>query len=772
MLKRNSTVVTTACVLAFALASGAGPAAADERPLTEQAYAGLSLRDNSEGTVVGWVLPGPFEGRGFDSPTLRRGDLVVSVNDQAVTSEAFKRLLEASKPGDELKVVVKRGPKADAKGAVPRGDPDGETLTFTVKLDARDKWTGTIGRGVEVTTGVREPARGEFEDRIRRHAETAGVWADAPEQARASGLIAYLRGVQAKARDSFALHAIVDTFRRPLAVDRVEGEIAARVRKLAASPSEAALEEFVESMLDGETIAADAIEGAMPDRADTLTLVRHLRDSVTLEGEQTGAMIAVINRAEAGMDRYVFSPPTRISAEAAAESLAPLAKDAKPLVELPDDLAPAVTGEILYAFKLDDGRYTVIGGSGANSYRMDVVEVVYDVGGNDTYTFVDGKDGPSGGHAIVDLAGDDTYASESDFCGPGVAVFGEAIVDDRGGNDTYRSTKQFGIAAGLFGVGVIIDRVGDDRYENSGPGSGWSEGVGFYGVGLIIDGAGDDTYLGEKLCQGVGGPRGFGAIIDSTGEDSYKANGPSFKSAYDTPGVFLAMSQGFGLGVRGYASGGVGAIYDLKGRDHYDAGEFSQGCGYYYAMGVLHDGEGDDVYDGNRYSQAASAHQAIGVLIDDAGNDQYKGMTAASQAGAWDQSIAMLIDRAGDDRYAADGLSQGAAAQQAVGILIDLDGSDEYVAAGGADTAPGQGASVQGCSGGNEYHFAMDKKLSFSMLLDAGSGTDRFSTGRKGVLAAGVRNEKAPEQSTLFGVFADEEAAAGEGAGGKTGGAR
>src|SRR5690606_13020052 len=146
-----------------------------------------------------------------------------------------------------------------------------------------------------------------------------------------------------------------------------------------------------------------------------------------------------------------------------------------------------------------------------------------------------------------------------------------------------------------------------------GPASGWSIGAGFYGAGIVLDLDGADTYHGEVLTQGVGGPRGLGAIIDAAGDDSYKANGPGFPSVYGTEGVFKSFSQGFGYGVRGYAAGGLGALWDLGGADRYEAGEFSQGCAYFFALGLLHDRAGDDTYIGNRYSQAAAAHQAIGV---------------------------------------------------------------------------------------------------------------------------------------------------------------
>ena len=386
---------------------------------------------------------------------------------------------------------------------------------------------------------------------------------------------------------------------------------------------------------------------------------------------------------------------------------------------------------------------------------MDVIEIVYDLGGNEIYYFgASTNSSPETiNHIVTDLSGNDEYISESDFHGPGVAVNGFSFIDDRSGDDVYRSSSQFSIAAGLLGVGIILDRAGNDRYENLGPNSGWSIGAGLYGAGILLDLAGDDTYASEKLSQGAAGPFALGTIIDVRGNDTYTANGPSFPSAYKTPRVFLSMSQGFSMGIRGYASGGIGCIYDLEGNDRYAAGEFSQGCGYSFALGILHDASGDDIYDGNRYSQAAAAHQAVGILIDDAGNDRYTAKTAASQSGAWDQSITLLIDRAGDDTYTADDLCQAAAAQQALSLFFDLAGNDRYQAASGTDSSPGIGTAAQGHSGPNEYHFDSDRIFSFSLFSDVGPETDFFSTGRTGVLRTGMIDPAAPAKSRTRGVF-------------------
>jgi hypothetical protein len=431
-------------------------------------------------------------------------------------------------------------------------------------------------------------------------------------------------------------------------------------------------------------------------------------------------------------------------------------KDGAPLGEdaVPADLRAAVGGDILAFETAPDGRTRVLGGPGDNTYDLSKVSEVYDVGGNEVYTFAPAADRAdplrnARNQIIIDLGGDDRYESSADFCGPGVGDFGLSLVDDRAGNDVYRTTGVCSLASGLFGVGVVIDRAGDDTYENSGPDSGWSLGAGFYGCGLLIDAGGNDSYLGEVFTEGVGGPRGFGAIIDGGGNDLYRANGPHFGSAYGTPGVFLGMSQGFGYGIRGYASGGVGALYDLGGDDRYEAGEFSQAGGYFFGLGILHDAGGRDLYYGNRYGQAFAAHQAAGLLIDDAGDDTYWSMTAASQAGTWDQSVGMLIDRAGNDTYRADGLAQGSAAMQALAVLIDGGGDDVYMAAGDA---------CQGQSGGNEYHYNADKVFSFSALLDLGPGADRYSSGRaNGQTEPTGRPAPDPQASPLHGVFSDEK---------------
>ncbi|MCG3122363.1 MAG: hypothetical protein GIKADHBN_00750 [Phycisphaerales bacterium] len=708
------------------------------------------------------------------SATLWRGDLIVSVNGQPASASGWQQLVAALPPGSQVTVTYRRSKTPDPAAAVPVPDAAGDLLSTTFSLDAASRWSGTFGGPRRSNAANPEAEEGEFEREIMTRLER--VQATAADGGPAA-LIAALAQLQQQSPDTSELPSIVNAFRRPLSLDAVEKPLrAAAVQAMTADP--AAVVGFVNLALDNPMLPdavlrlpswftpLSGVSGYAQALADAQGLVRHHRDSVTVgTGDAALANLAAIRRgAQIEPILSHLSDLLRSSYAAVVAAGTAHAKDA-PGVELPPAIRGAVSGDVLFFDPGTGGEGPlVIGGAGPNTYDMSKVARVYDIGGNDIYRylpgdlFVDQTISGEGGAAtvkarvlarvVVDLGGDDVHEASGDFCGPATGVFGVSILDDQGGNDQYRSTGQCAIGAGLVGIGVLIDRGGNDRYENPGPGSGWSIGSGYYGAGIVIDVMGDDTYLGEKLTQGVGGPRGLGAIIDGAGTDLYRANGPSFPSAYGTPGVWLGMSQGFGVGVRGYAQGGIGGIWDLGGDDRYEAGEFSQACGYFWALGILHDSGGHDVYLGNRYSQGSAAHQAAGLLIDENGDDTYWSMTAAGQGAAWDQSIGMLIDRAGNDSYRAGGLSQGSAAQQAIGVLIDLGGADRYSA-----YAPSQGESGQ-----NQYHYDQWKIFSLSVLLDLAGQVDSYRPGRENgtALLTGQVSAENPAASSAWGVFADE----------------
>ena len=756
-------LATLALTTAMALAQ-------PSHPWADEPYLGLSVRDSVHGPVVGWVYPGPLGGESFTSSSgIQRGDNLVSINATPITTtEQFKALIADMSPGDELTIVYRRSPDADMNASVPIGGPGGKEITITATLSSRDVWSGTVSRGLG-DRAIPLPRRGAYERMIKEHAETLGVMN--PEDG-LGALIEHIESVQERSWDPNTLSWVAHAFQKPLALDGIANgidETIAPIRAVGAEPDDLDVYAIVKaslSVIDYQhndlMSGVDNLRGGHMPMGSAKQLMRTMNESWSVDPARAEEQIGVIRWSMTWLADQLQQASNQLAEWETLKRT--YANDAlledeamNPDEWFKDDDKPSlsgtVTGEIrAYSANGSNRLQLVVGGTEDNTYDMSRISQVVDLGGNDTYIWPDDEKVfrlAGSRHIIIDLGGNDTYRSETEFAGPGVGVFGGSIIDDHSGNDTYTSTKLASMATGLFGIGVILDRAGDDTYSNTGPESGWSQGVGFYGVGLIIDREGRDVYHAEKLSQGVGGPRGFGAIIDGGGNDLYQANGPNYGSAYGTPGVYLGMSQGFGFGVRGYAAGGVGMIDDMGGNDQYIAGEFSQGGGYYFGLGMIRDHAGHDLYHANRYGQGFAAHQAAGILIDDAGDDTYWSMTAASQSGVWDESVTLLLDKAGNDAYRCDGLGIGAASMQAIGIFIDLAGDDRYSANGGATI---------GQSGGNSYHYDTAGVMSFSGFFDLGGGNDIYPGDRANNQAksTGSRNEDAPENSGLYGVFIDE----------------
>jgi hypothetical protein len=221
----------------------------------------------------------------------------------------------------------------------------------------------------------------------------------------------------------------------------------------------------------------------------------------------------------------------------------------------------------------------------------------------------------------------------------------------------------------------------------------------------------------------VGLPGGLGAVVDrGNGHDQYYCKGRDL-GAYGTPGIFAGWGQGCAVGLRGLASGGIALLLDEGGDDVYEAGNFSQGGGYFFGWGVLVDRAGSDRYLGERYAQAFAAHQAIGFLEDHAGDDVYLARRGVGQSCSWDQTVTVLLDHAGDDTYSGGGFGLAATAHNGLAVLVDYAGRDHYRRNAGAARA-----------GSNDYHGG----TSLSLLLDLGGAEDVYAgEGRNGVVRCG-----------------------------------
>lgn len=288
----------------------------------------------------------------------------------------------------------------------------------------------------------------------------------------------------------------------------------------------------------------------------------------------------------------------------------------------------------------------------------------------------------------IDLAGDDYYGYNRTTYPPsaGVGLLGIGIVIDSDGDDHYNGSI-YAQGAGLFGVGVLLDRAGDDEYHADLS----AQGCGYFGIGLCFDVEGNDTYYlcgaGQGL-GGVGGGVGVGASF--AGDDKYTAepfsevcNRGDYHSDHKINGN---EAQGAGFGRRGDGSdghawaGGLGAIIDIHGDDHYYSGNFSLGIGYWFATGIAVDRSGDDIYESCYFTQGSGAHFCNGILLDEAGDDKHELFeTAGAGLGfGWDYTNAFLINIGGNDSYQAKMISMGLAQIRSNAFLIDIGGDDVY----------------------------------------------------------------------------------------------
>lgn len=309
-----------------------------------------------------------------------------------------------------------------------------------------------------------------------------------------------------------------------------------------------------------------------------------------------------------------------------------------------------------------------IGGQGRDIYSGDYYFIL-DLGGDDIYELSYDPARPHGA-IIIDLSGNDSYRAMTDFA-VASGCFSTGILLDFAGDDRYDG-KSFGLGSGYFGLGILYDQAGNDRYD----GDTHVHGAGSFGIGLLLDEGGRDIYSGALYCQGFGFLQGAGMLYDIAGADTYYAGG-KYKDILRYDEHYLSASQGFGLGMRPWTSGGLGYLIDLNGNDNYYSDIFAQGASYWWSLGVLYDSSGNDNYQAFQYAQGSATHMTLGILVDDYGHDVYFGKGLMQGVGH-DYSCGLILDRHGNDTYTAFDLSQGAGSANGAGLLIDNEGDDRY----------------------------------------------------------------------------------------------
>ncbi len=372
-----------------------------------------------------------------------------------------------------------------------------------------------------------------------------------------------------------------------------------------------------------------------------------------------------------------------------------------------------------------------VGGNDADQHDGTATLLLVDLGGNDTYRGNAGGASPTHPISLVlDLAGDDTYQANQQPA-QGAGLTGVGVLLDATGNDQYHAHR-YAQGVGQFGFGLLADLDGHDTYHHHFSG----QGCGYFGVGLLFDVSGDDRYFIWGEGQGMGGPNGVGILADRTGDDHYTAerkHSVTRRPSYHSPDNDVAVSnvQGCGLGRRGDGSdghswaGGLGALLDGAGHDHYRAGNWSMGTGYWFGIGLLHDRGGDDHYNGVAYTQGSGAHFCIGALVDEAGNDRHLAEENSHIALAWahDFTIALLVNIGGDDLYSVDNSGLGFSLNRSVAMLIDTAGDDTYRTRKIERPGHAQNSERFRARGGVATYFA--DTTSLGLFLDVG-GADTY----------------------------------------------
>ncbi len=753
----------------------------DDRPLEEQPYVGVSLRHDvaANKCLVSWIYPGPLNGTGFNSDHLTRGEYLLQVGEIVIhTPDEFKTAIAEYTPGESVRMHVQRT-NPQPGGSVPKAGDGTEVEQFEVTLDSRANWSGPVKWLRDDADRVDTEALLSLDDGPTALEQYVNQQLEANNiRAPIDDLVTYFNNTL---NDSYGFHMldrVAYGFRHPTRLAELQMNMTVDLPTVASDPRAlfAEISENIDldapaqnphiylSQMESPKESIDFLEAlAARSHAAREAAFSQLSDDEVAEISRTFPELVsfvaqnfYIND-HPDVQRLIAALKTSMRVDfdqllgAAANLSMVMQHDAQAptwasnRIPLPNDLMDAIKGDVIGVRRTSWGGWAVVGGAGDNEYDLSKIDIVIEVGGQDSYRY--SSTARPDVQIVIDFAGNDVYAgneNDSAVAGPASALGGINLLVDHAGNDTYKGgTRSCGV--GIMGFGVLVDHGGADTYT----GKDWSCGAGFYGSGAILDlGSGSDVYTTEHFSQAIGGPRGFGLILDENGRDLYRNNGP-VPSVYGSDAVYSGISQGIGFGVRGYDTGGIGILCDLAGHDRYEAGEFSQGGGYYWGLGVLYDRAGRDLYYGNRYTQGFAAHQALGILADDQGDDTYWGMTAATQSGSWDICATLLIDRQGNDTYQADGLAQGGASMQAIAWLIDLEGNDRYNAPVG---------STMGQSGGNSYHYEAAKCFSFSLLLDAGGSVDMYSRDNcydNLTRTTGSINEDNRANSSLHGLFID-----------------
>jgi hypothetical protein len=316
-----------------------------------------------------------------------------------------------------------------------------------------------------------------------------------------------------------------------------------------------------------------------------------------------------------------------------------------------------------------------LGSMGSNSGSGDPVLIV-DPGGDDRWRIATSRDrladtATRDVRGWIDLGGDDTWLSGD--VGAGGALMGISAGIDLAGDDIYRAGR-LSQGAAAFGVATWLDVAGDDRYDSTVAGQGFA----LAGAAILRDrGTGGDTYRADSWAQACGQFQGVAVLHEGGGNDHYVLSAVHEDNPNRLPGYFTGYGQGFAIGMRPYAGGGVAWLLDEAGHDRYTGGLWVQGSSYWHSLAALIDRSGNDLYTSVEYSQGSGIHLSAAGLFDGGGHDRYL-TTHLGQGSGHDLAVSWLIDADGNDAYYGRSTVQGTSLTNAVSIFLDRQGDDTY----------------------------------------------------------------------------------------------
>lgn len=226
-------------------------------------------------------------------------------------------------------------------------------------------------------------------------------------------------------------------------------------------------------------------------------------------------------------------------------------------------------------------------------------------------------------------------ASTSSAQGPASGVLGVGLLylANPGGTKTLRG-GDLAFGAGLLGVGGLY-LAGPASVESG----AFGQGAAAYGAGVVWSSGTASSFTHGVAGQGYASTRGSGLF-------AHRGAAARFECGLTRPDpreelATLGLCQGAGVGPRGFAGGGLGALSSDGDGAVLRAGYMSQGMGYWRAAGVLAlRGNRLDVR-GRRYVQGAGVHTGVGAVRYEGSSSTFR-VWGVGPGFGWDYGVGLF----------------------------------------------------------------------------------------------------------------------------------